>query len=185
MTKELMELCYNVPGAPIYGQFVKGSLSKWVPHMKSAGNTDVHILDIGSGSGATMCTLASLFAPHATQLSGIELCAQRATLSRLIIPKLLPPNVTKWSVIECDVMALRTLPTGVTHSVSFDKTFPTHVMGHIEYLQHSCPSLVCVISCHKKQYTDRWQCIAKIPSTQHGSNSVTMAYVYIPKMRKK
>jgi hypothetical protein len=179
MANQLVELCYNVPDAPIYGQFVRGSLVKWFEYMQKAECVKPHIFDIGSGSGVTLCTCASFF-HEKVKISGIEMCKQRVELSKVIIPQRLPQNVISWSIHECDVLTLSSLPPDVTHCISFDKTFPQNVLEHVERLQYACPALLFVTSCHRKPYnnTKRWKLLAKIPSHQHGSNCSITVYVH-------
>jgi len=191
--RQLASLCFNVPGASIYGEISKGSVKKWVEciqlHSQSVNKKQKRIraIDLGSGSGQTLCHFASFFAPQTIQLTGIEICPQRVDICNQIKKEIQPANVTEFDVIQQDVMLLKRLPNGCTHCISFDKTFTVPLMSHIAQLQTKCKTLEFVITCHKSYLLDspHWALLQVIRSRQHGSHCMVSFYVFQRRQSKK
>jgi hypothetical protein len=154
MSRELRNLCYNVPDASVYGEFTTKSIEQWAKATPLPSN--VQIVDIGSGSGQTLSLFGNWFPD--SKLIGFEISSVRAQLSRIILPTL---TTHPWIVYEQDVSTLHELPSGTTHSISFDKTFSLSLMQSIEQLQYKCESLVYVITTKPKIYQERWDLQSK------------------------
>ena len=181
---ELANFCYNVPGESIYGELTSGSINKLLEHLELKKFSSLHILDIGSGSGVSLCNIASFFHNFKCYLVGIEVSQLRAQISREIIPKVKPKNVVDWNILEEEVLNMVNLPL-VEISFSFDKAFPKNLMEHIVELQIKCKSLKYVISSHSKKYyylSAHWTEIVKIPCRQKGSGNAMLMYVFKKKL---
>jgi len=184
MCNSLRELCYNVPDQSIYGELTDGSIAKLVSYVKQFSS--VTILDIGSGSGATLCAFAKHMPKTSCDLVGVEISQIRATISRQIIPHYLPPNAKKWLIIEDNVLTWSALPP-CNISFSFDTTFTKALMTHIVTLQLNCPELQFVISSKGSRYYDTslWSIITTVPCKLKGSGQTISFHVRIKKKTLK
>ncbi len=182
MSSELMNLCYNVPGESIYGEFTTNSLVALLELIPCVEKKPIlTILDIGSGSGKTLCVLGQYYDPIPCRLIGIEVSTLRADISRMVIPKKKSSNIIDWDIIERDILQLFQLPSSISMSFSFDKTFTHELMTHIVKLQLKCETLIHVITTHppKKYYNDaHWILIARAPCRLIGSGQIITLFVY-------
>ncbi len=174
--KSLSNLCYNVPDQSIYGELTDNSIAKLTVCIGVSSN--MKILDIGSGSGATLCAFAKFLPKSSCELIGIEISHLRADISRQVIPYCLPSNVNKWSILEVDVLNIKQIPPCQV-CFSFDTTFTQDLMMHIIKLQLNCLELCYVISSKKSCYydPDLWTTIATIPCKLKGSGQTISFYV--------
>lgn len=175
---ELANLCYNAPGESVYGEFTSASINKLLEHLEVKKFSSLTILDIGMGSGVSLCTIAAFFHQINCYLIGIEVSKLRAEISRNIIPEIKTSNVVDWTILEEDILNMIHLPS-TNISFSFDKSFTKNLMEHIVKLQTKCKSLKYVISSHSKKYYSSvcWREVVKIPCRQKGSGSVMLMYV--------
>src|SRR6185369_15061543 len=178
MARELGNLCYNVPGESIYGEITLNSIRQLTQYFSFPDDDWIHIVDIGSGAGYMLCNFAQclleLGSERKIHLTGYEISAERARLSREIIPQLLEKDckdMIEWEIYQADIQKQTMLPRTVTHAVSFDKTFTPALLAHMEKLQRSCPSLTNVVSNHK--YPEKyWDLVARVPCKLRGSSQV-------------
>jgi hypothetical protein len=185
MSKELIELCYNIPGESIYGEITYSSLKKLmgivIPSLPSKlFKSPLGIVDIGSGSGMALCSLGKIFMPYQCFLIGLEASETRVDLSKNIMQDHVTPNVVQYKCEHVDVMNVENLPQ-VHVSYSFDKTFPYELMKHIESLQFKSFSLQFVITSKPKIYRhhdNRWTEIGMIPCRMQGSQSGVNFHVF-------
>ncbi len=175
MSRELGNLCYNIPNQSIYGEITNASLEKLCQYMKT-NQENVHILDIGSGSCFTLCILAKQYSNQHVQITGIEISKERNNIALQIIPKLFVGK--EWKVITQDILLLEILRDNYTHSFHFDKTFPANLMQHIEKLEFQCKSIKYVVTNNKKYYLDNWQYIACVACKLRGSSQCMNFYVF-------
>jgi len=176
MARELGDHCYNIPSESIYGEITANSIMKLCSGIVFA--REITILDIGSGSGYTLCNLAKAFPKNKCNLIGIEVSTIRAELSRTIIPKIIPPNVNRWDIIEKDILKLKNL-SKIDLCFSFDKTFTKDLMKHIIDLQMD--SCFYVISCHSYEEKN-WIEMKRVPCRLRGSGQIITFFVYIKKI---
>lgn len=198
MSRNLADLCYNIPGESIYGEITSASVAKLVEKMQFPTSC-IHVLDIGSGSGYMLfeflcALLKSKNVSAEIQLSGIEISEIRFQLSTIIFPKLLlkcpaptklnQPQTIKWQFIQDDISHLKQLPKNVTHTISFDITFLLSLMLKIEKLQRLSPTLLYVISNHYlKVYSPQyWEKIAQVSCALVGSGTHKIFYVFKKKI---
>ncbi len=181
MTRELGDHCYNIPSESIYGEITANSILKLCSDIKF--DNKINILDIGSGSGYSLCNFAKAFSRDQCNLIGIEISNIRADLSRTIIPKIIPPNVNQWEIIEMDILKLSYLPS-CNLCFSFDKTFTQDLMIHIAHLQLKCSSLKYIISCHGMNIykIENWIEMKRVPCRLRGSGQIITFFIYIKKI---
>ncbi len=188
----LSHLCYNVPGESIYGEITPGSICQMLKHIKMP--TKIDLLDIGSGSGqmlfkCLMCLRETIKFPGKLMLRGVEISSLRSELSVKILDTLL--NQYKKDVnLTCklyfgDVTKWKMLPHTLTHTISFDVTFPFETMSRIEKLQRNAPALINVISNHHTNiYSSKyWHEITKISCAICGSGTHRTFYIYEKKKK--
>lgn len=182
MTRELADLCYNIPDGSIYGEITIGSIENLVKKCNLAEISEITLVDIGSGSGYTLCHLAASVKKHFKnikniQLLGYEVCEERCKLSNIIMSQLLADvdNVS-YKIYHANIAHVKTL-SGVQCCFSFDKTFGPKLMKHIEHLQRNTPSIVNVISNHK--YPDMyWEKVDAVRGKLRGSKQTMNFYIY-------
>ncbi len=179
MSRDLGDHCYNIPNESIYGEITANSISKLIQNFHFFPNQVIRILDIGSGSGYTLCNFAKSFDNFQCILIGIEISKIRANLSRAIIPKIKPFNVKEWEIFEYDILNMMELPT-IDICFSFDKTFTSKLMEHIIKLQLKCKDLKTVISCKSTEYYNEkyWIQAGKIPCRMRGSGQIITFFIW-------
>lgn len=167
---EVDKLCYNVPGSPIYGEITAESMNKIACQMPLSNN--MCLIDIGSGSGNMLRHFAMKLPVQS--VVGVEVCQQRATISKAKLQRKLQ---IPWIIYCDDIFTWKCLPAGVTHSVSFDITFPPALVKHIQFIQKQSKTLQVVVSNHK--YHDScWGLTSKTPCKMSGSGAVRTFYMY-------
>ncbi len=166
-------LCYNIPGEAIMGEITEGGIAK-IARTFPLSDEPITLLDIGSGAGSLLLHLSRYLLIR--RMIGIEASKQRAQISRSI----LSTCTNEWIIVNENMLGLSSLPDGVTHSVSFDKTFVPKLMSHIQKLQDRCPTLRLIISNHKYS-EDKWRLHAQVSVKMAGSGASQTFYVYIRK----
>lgn len=181
-TRLIGDLCFNVPDMPIYGEITQTSLANLMNFIKPYLNESTFIIDIGSGSGYALSYLARGIDPLPCRLFGAEISSTRVELSRQILPKILPKNVTSWTIECLDISSCLVLSYPFEVCYSFDKVFPKKIMKKIQNLQSKCKSLRFVITTQIDIYKNKnWTLIGKHTCLCRGSNASFMFYV----LRKK
>jgi hypothetical protein len=177
MALELAKLCYNVPGESIYGELTHNSIKRMTQTLSFLPQKNI-LVDIGSGSGYM---LHDFFMAHNDLiLIGFEISTIRASLSRVILKKLFKDKNVNWTIYEQDICELSQLPTGTTHSVSFDTTFTPDLMKKIERIQRNTPTLLYVITNHNTNIYSEvyWTKTAQTIATLKGSHKSKTFYTY-------
>lgn len=178
MSRELGDACYNIPLESIYGEITLGSITKLVDQLPIF-KKNMCILDIGSGSGYSLCNFAKCFPNNECTLIGIEISQIRADLSLVIIPKIKTKNIINWNIFNQNVLTLTSLPF-CDLCFSFDKTFTFDLMEHIVSLQLQAKNLKYIISCHSNKYyrKENWNLVGKEPCRLRGSGQIISFFVY-------
>ncbi len=170
--RAISDLCYNVPGEAIYGEITKCSIQKLARNFPACDNPIM--LDIGSGAGNMLCEFEHVM--PLTHVFGIEASEIRATISRVVLENRL--RHAFFEIICKDMFDVKQLPLGITHSVSFDMTFPPPLMAHIQKLQEQCDTLKVVVTNHKYA-GNRWILHKRIPCKMVGSGSCKSFNIYL------
>ena len=163
--KNISDMCYNIPGEPIYGQFTSHSI-KGIAKLIDIATNDGLVVDLGSGSCATLCTLVDSI-HGATGGLGIEVSSTRHFIASALLKRRLPefPPV---SSVYMDMMNLESLPENTKVVFSFDKAFVPTLVAHMGNLIEKCLSVSYVISTRKSLL--KWNYTCSKARTQGGQN---------------
>jgi SAM-dependent methyltransferase len=173
-----------MPDQKVYSELTSSSLKKLmgivIPLLpQHSFKTPLGILDIGSGFGLALCSLAKIYFPYPCFLVGLETSEERVQMSRILMPENVTRNVTEYKCEVVDLSKMENLPQ-VHISYSFDKTFPQDLMKHIEELQYKSYSLRFVITSKPKIYQKmgRWKEMGSIPAKIKGSDTEVHFHVF-------
>ena len=152
-TMELANLCYNVPGQPIYGELTKHSVSRILELDPLPVD---HLVDLGSGSGRTLLHMRRHLGP-VVALSGLEVSQTRLEIARAIVPA----DVAVMH--HCDMSKHIVFPNDVTHTYAFDKAFTADLMANVHDAQLAAPNLCSVFTTNPgiyRSHPDHWEHVA-------------------------
>lgn len=172
------DLCFNMPGEPIYGEFTKSGCEKIIKALQIKDN-DI-VLDIGSGSGFFLTCVAAWCQERNIQnvrLRGVEVSATRCEIAKAMVSENKNIQIRCQNVLHCD-----TVPFAATKIYAFDKAFPPAVMAHIHHLMDSHGSPVEIFITTHRQAPDvddsphTWSLLEKFSCVQYGSGASHMIY---------
>ena len=179
--KGLADLCYNVPDMPIYGELTDGSMrtigQSFLHHTAPRALGDISILDIGSGSGKAMTTLADVCG--ADVAIGYELSDIRCDIARSLMTSYAP--IPRLIVRNTNVMDMRELHPDdhPTHLYMFDYAFCPSLVNHIVKLVANQPRLRTIFTMKPDAYTctGMWKKVDRLKTSFRGSGQSATGYV--------
>ena len=167
----ISDMCYNVPGEPIYGQFTTNSIKTIAKNIDLASNNGL-VVDLGSGSCVTLCTLVDNI-HGATGGVGIEVSSTRHFIASAML-NIRSPEIPPVKSVYMDLMNLESLPVNTSVVFSFDKAFVPTLLAHMKNLIDKCQSVTYVISTQKALLG--WNYIGVKARTQGGQTFTTYVF---------
>jgi len=182
-----VDLCYNVPGAPLYGELTPAGYRRVAEILAGAveNTTKICLFDAGSGSGNALSSLvlhlrrASQGSSRSMAAVGVEVDSIRCQLSRHVLAQSLPVDVP-WKIVNQDILDILDMKTlGATHCYAFDKVFPPRVLRHLEELQRKSTNVVAVVTTKPKVYrANGWKLTGRTQASFRGGKGRCEFYAF-------